>query len=315
MKFSLIICSFNPEERILGQTLQSCFDLAFDKTNFEIILVDNNSSAPLQNEIYIKSHLAQHQNFFCLHEKRQGLAYARHTGILKAQAPVIVFVDDDNVLDHNYLNALNALLEKHPEVGVWGPGAVEPDYIDGAPGWIRKHFGGLFQEKQLQETKFSCEAAWPYYYPAGSGMVVKKEVLEKYIHDFESGLLSATGRKGQQLTSGEDSQIVWTAVKMSLAAGTSPALKLKHIIPEKRTNQAYLEKLNHGISLSFYQSLTEMFPEKNSSLKKRTLKNKLGFIFRTWKSCALNPFLFAKKIAIEGAWQKGYDDFIKNRDK
>ncbi len=315
MKFSLIICSFNPEERILKRTLESCVNLTFEKNAFEILLVDNNSAKALANLPYINSLKNQHNNFICLSEPRQGLVHARLKGIREARAQTIVFVDDDNVLDKNYLTCLESLLNDHPQVGVWGPGIVNPFYIDGAPDWIKKQFGYLYQEKELQETKFGCEASWPYYYPAGSGMVVKKVVLEKYIHDFENGLLTSTGRKGQQLTSGEDSQIVWTAVKMNLSAGTSPSLKLQHIIPAKRTSKEYLQKLNYGIGFSFYQSLTEMFPETNQTLKKRTFKNRLGFLIRILKSSRFNPFLFTKKIAIEGAWQKAYDDFIRSRDK
>lgn len=311
MEFSFIICTYNPQERLLKRALQSCMHQNFTADQYEVILVDNHSTVPVNQWPLVQNFQSSKVSLQVVREEQPGLAFARIKGTRIAQSKVLVFVDDDNELDVEYLSQLSTLCKEHPRVAIWGPGNIQPDYVDGAPEWIKKYFGYLYQEKSLSSTKFTCEKAWPSHYPAGSGMVVSKEMMTLYAREFESGLLSATGRKGNSLASGEDSQIVWTAVKHDCFVGTSPRLKLIHIIPGNRTTLEYLIKLNYGISYSYYCSLCEMFPEQQTTLHSRTIKNRLGLLYRVISNYFMQPGVMLKKFKIENAWFKGYDDCLK----
>lgn len=316
MLFSIIICTYNPSPNLLEKVLHSCCDQTLDPDLYEIVVVDNNSKVALTKQNFF-SKFFLHKNFKYLLETRQGLAFGRICGIKTSQAPIVIFVDDDNILDAHYLQNLTALLDSNTSVGVFGPGVITLDYPEGAPTWIRKHFGHMYQKKNLGQQKFGAEIEWQDYYPAGSGLVVRKIILDKYIRDFESGAITATGRNANSLASAEDSQIIWTGIKMGYLAGTSPTLKLQHVIPGKRTTLKYLTALNYGISFSYYNALKEMFPDYELPHSRRTIINKMTFILKTFIKAKGNPVLFSRLHAINNAWLKGFDDyiFLKNKIK
>jgi glycosyltransferase involved in cell wall biosynthesis len=305
-KFSIIICTYNPRPEILERVLDSCLSQDSDHAAFEIILVDNNSTPPLEASPLIQT-LASEKRIRLITEKKQGLTHARIAGVRNSTSDDLIFVDDDNVLDSFYLTKLNALRNNYPIVAIWGPGCILLDFFEGAPGWVKKHYAALFQQKNKIQAEFGCVKGWPDYYPAGTGMCVKKEVMETYIRHFEGGQISLTGRKGDTLQSAEDSQIVWTAVKMGHSAGTSPELKLTHVIPAKRTTRAYLARLNYGMAFSYQQALQEMFPEERGKFIKRTLKNKLGLIVRLMIRSGGKPLLFFRFYTIDNSWYRGLE--------
>ncbi len=305
--FSAVICTYNPDERLLTRCLKSLLEQKLIDVHFECIIVDNNSDVPVEQLAIIKA-LKSYPNFKVIKEPKPGLSHARITGVVNSTSPVIVFVDDDNELYEDYLQNLKLLLETYPSVGAWGPGIIKVDYIDGVAGWIKTYFSNLFQEKSTPYTQYGCVAGWPDYYPAGSGLIIKREIFECYISLYEKRILTATDRKGNSMASAGDSQIVWTAVKMGLASGTSPLLKLTHIIPEKRVSVSYLKKLNYGVSNSYYKAFHEMFPEMPLPFKKRNFLSKLVFMARVFIEAKANPVLFFRMYPIKNAWVKGYED-------
>jgi len=303
MFFSIVICTYNPNEQLLKEVVDAVMDQDFPKQNYEVIIIDNNSRNAVGDYTFIKSN----PGLICRLEALQGLAFARITGIKATKSDRIVFVDDDNILSTDYLKNLQELVNKFPSVGVWGPGVINVKYSHHAPEWIRLNYASLFQEKNHQYTQYGSVVGWPDYYPAGSGMVVRKDILQMYMNQFEAGALTATGRKGNSLASAEDSQIVWTAVKMGLAAGTSPLLKLKHVIPESRLSRKYLAALNYGISSSYKAALSEMFPELKPSFTKRTLIQKFNFFIKMILRSKGNPLLFYRFYTVENGWFKGLE--------
>jgi len=301
--FSIIICTYNPIADALEKCLVSCLNQKYSH-EYEVIVIDNNSDPPVSELTQLQTRL-KNNKVTLLRETRQGLVYGRLRGIKAASADTIVFADDDNVLSENYLAVLAELRDKYPQVGAWGPGCIDLDFEAGAPAWIKKHFTAAYQQKNNKLTRYGCVVGWPDYYPAGSGLSVKKEVLEDYATQFLSGKISAKGRTGTALVSGEDSQIVWTAVKMGLSAGTSPDLKLLHLIPAKRTTRKYLVELYYGLGHSYYRALQEMFPAVSNKVKKRSIPGRIAFVLKTLVRSGFKPLLFYRLYTIENSWFRG----------
>ncbi len=304
--FSIIICTCNPAPDTLEKVLYSCLSQNFERHKFEIILVDNNSSPPLSQNALLRKEMAS-GTIRLIEEKKQGLAFARISGSKASNSPTLVFADDDNILETDYLQNLQELQQQHPEVAAWGPGIIKVKYTGEVPGWVKKNYSWLFQQKNRKETQYGSVASWPDYYPAGTGLCVTRELMKKYTEAFERGDLSLTGRKGKVLSSAEDTQIVWTAVKMGKAAGTSPLLKLTHLIPSTRTNLTYLKELNYGIAHSYASALREMFPENTSSLKKRSVAGKVNFMVKMLLKARFMPLAFYRFYSVENSWYRAIE--------
>ncbi len=86
-----------------------------------------------------------------------------------------------------------------------------------------------------------------------------------------SGRYSLIGRNGNQLTSGEDTQMILLAIRNGFYVGSSPALKLKHIIPAIRANHDYLKRLAFGTSSCYDTCLIQVFPEMENMIRSKLL--------------------------------------------
>lgn len=265
---SIIICSFNPDKRLLDRTLKSACNLSLNnQQSKEIILVDNNSNPPLQNRDYIQNYLLQYPELKIITERRPGLIHARITGIEASTGENVIFFDDDNEPKEGYLKELVRLKQDYPQVGAWGPGIVDVDFIDGVEETIVSYAREVFQERNEPEVRFSNEKEWQSCYPFGTGLCLERKTLIDFVEFVKNSRYTLTGRTKDQLSSGEDLQIVLFFIKRGRSAGVSPGLKVTHIIPKKRTTHSYLKKISFGTTICVPVCQMQIFPESASILK------------------------------------------------
>jgi hypothetical protein len=68
---------------------------------------------------------------------------------------------------------------------------------------------------------------------------------------------SLSDRRGTELTSGGDNDIILTLLEHRWHVGYFPQLALTHLIPAGRVQRDYLARLNRGIAKSWIQVLTK----------------------------------------------------------
>ena len=104
MKISVVVCTFNGEKR-LRKTLNALVQQAFAREDFEIILIDNNSSDGTKEVIqnFRNDHSEYSIKYFF--EKHQGLSYARNRGVEEASGKILAFTDDDGIPEKDWLSA------------------------------------------------------------------------------------------------------------------------------------------------------------------------------------------------------------------
>jgi glycosyltransferase involved in cell wall biosynthesis len=271
---AIIICTFNPEDRMFLRVLQSIQVLEIAELTVECLLVDNNSDPAIATLDYVQAFLKVCPWAKVIVEPQQGLSFARIAGIKASSASIVAFFDDDNEVAPDYLKVAIHHLKIYPGVAIWGPGKVGVEFLDPVSPWFEKHFRSAFHEKNFQQIEYGCVGAtWTNFYPAGMGQVLRRDVLEKYCQAISEGQLSFTGRKGNRLSSAEDIQIVWEAIKLGFSVGVSPELKLKHLIPAKRTTLEYIKKLTFGTASSYIPALAESFPAEKSKVAQEIPSN------------------------------------------
>lgn len=271
IEYSIVICSYNPDERILRRCLEAIQDMDFYNIDCEIILVDNNSQPKLGSLSYVQNFLTNTPNSRCIVERKQGLTHARIKGVEEASGKYIAFFDDDNEPFKDYLVSLKSLYKDYPTVVAWGPGNIWVDFIDGfdkvvdisTQEYVRVR---LFQERHEQFTTYGNARSWEKYCPYGTGLSVKRSYLVDYIRKVKQEEYSAVGRKGNMLTGGEDLQMVLFCLNQTAAVGVSPNLKINHIIPRKRANADYMKKLMLDISISYHKYVDEVLEEYKEKL-------------------------------------------------
>jgi hypothetical protein len=204
-------------------------------------------------------------------------------------------VDDDNVLAPDYLAHVVRLFAKHPRLGAIG-GKSLPDFEVEPSEWLRE-FLPLLALRDLGDrpciadglrspgaprNRYPAEAA-----PIGAGMAIRREVAAQWLAGGSDSILC--DRKGKELTSGGDNDIVFTVLKHGWAVGYFPELVLTHLIPASRLEPDYLARLNHGIQKSWVQVLAKYDASPWPPIAEWTLpfrRAKAWALYRAWSSDA-----------------------------
>lgn len=252
---SVIICTHNPRFDYLQRVLEA---LKLQSLNFEkwqLLLIDNASDKLLSSEI----DLSWHPNSRHIREEQLGLTPARLRGIKEAASETLVFVDDDNVLDSDYLEIALQISKDYPFIGAWG-GQIRPDFEIEPPEWTKPYWE-MLAIRELNQDKWSNLPHQHETTPCGAGLCIRKFVAEKYAESVctQSERIKLD-RNGKQLTSCGDSDLAFTACDMGLGTGQFTALKMTHLIPAFRVQLDYLERLTEGMTYS--QTILDAFRGK-----------------------------------------------------
>lgn len=296
--YSVIICTYNPDERLLKRCLNAVHSFHIEGFNVEVIVVDNNSGIPLNNVTYIQDFLRVMPHSKLIEAKEQGLNHARMAGIKEAKGSFIIFFDDDNEPESDYLMVLWGLHKRYPDVAAWGPGNVEVDFIEGVHPKLESYARDAFQERHEVQITYSNQRDWQACYPFGTGLCLDKKYFISYLSLVEQGYFTLSDRKGNQLSSGGDTQMVLYCISKGAAAGVAPGLRLTHIVPEKRTTFEYLKRLTYGTSICYSTCVLEVFPDHMAYLKKHAVPKK-RFITKTLKKYFL--------LSLSGKPKKSFD--------
>lgn len=109
--FSIIIPTYNRPQR-LETCLKSLTCLNYPRDRFEVIIVDDGSSKPLESVVEpFKDEL----NLQLIRQDNAGPATARNTGATRAKGKFLVFTDDDCQSDPNWLKFLETSFEKNSD--------------------------------------------------------------------------------------------------------------------------------------------------------------------------------------------------------
>ena len=242
---SVVICTRNPRPDYLARVLDALGNQTLSPDRWELLIVDNASNVPVAGSCDILSHpRARH-----VIENEVGIAAARRRGMREAAADLMVFVDDDNVLDKTYLSEAIKIKQEWPLLGAWGSGCIKADYEVEPPEYLGPYL--LFLAlRDVAGPRWSNFISIPDTIPWGAGLCVRKEVATAYCRFYERSSIQITGRQGDSLASGEDKEIAHVSCARGFGIGIFPELKIKHLIPKHRISEDYLIRLAEGITLS-----------------------------------------------------------------
>lgn len=271
--YSIIICTYNTDDRILKRCLDAVAALDRKDLATEVILVDNNSLTPVESLGFVRQYVSKIPNMKCILVSQQGVKYARMEAIEKAKGKYIVYIDADNEPESDYLQQLKDLNAQFAQVGAWGPGNVTVQFIDSIDKSLESYARIAFQERHESSLRTAHLLDWQSFYPFGTGLCMLSTVLKEYGVLAKQGKFTFEGHKGKIISGGEDIQMVMFCIKSGYHAGVSPALRLNHLIPKEKANKEYLKKLAFGAALSIEPALQQVLPERKSILKEKSLSS------------------------------------------
>ena len=238
---TVILCTYNRDKYIYN-VLKSVADNDYPRQDYEIVLVNNNSTDNTEGEC--KRFAADHPDIrFCYFvETNQGLSYARNRGIRESHGDLLVYVDDDATVNKEYLRTYADFFARNADAVAAG-GPILPVYETEEPKWMSHYTRQLITGKLYMgdsEKEFTHGA-----FPGGGNSCYRKQVFDAV------GLFNVElGRKGNSLIGAEEKDLYDKMTTRGMKFYYLPTAILYHIIPEKKLTQDYFDRLTYSIGVS-----------------------------------------------------------------
>jgi glucosyl-dolichyl phosphate glucuronosyltransferase len=232
MRISVILCTHN-RCQLLAQALESVAASTLpESVEWEVLVMDNNSND--QTHEVVEDFCRRYPGRFrYLFERRQGKSYALNTAIVESTGDVLVFLDDDVIVEPSWLQNLTAPLSSGEWVG--SGGRILPKWTCSTPPWLPPQ--GWYLTGPLALFDLNASSGPLTEPPFGTNMAFRKEMFEKY-GNFRTDL----GRCGKGLISNEDTEFG----RRLLAAGEplryQPSAVVHHPVTENRVTKKYYLK-------------------------------------------------------------------------
>lgn len=245
MKASVVVCTRNPKPAIFGRVLAAISAQTLPAADWELVVIDNGSTPAVVIEPPPGLRSVR-----VIVEPQAGLTFARIRGIYETVGELIVFVDDDNLLDPRFLETAIRLSYEFPQIGVFG-GRIIGEFETQPPEWLTSFLSHLAVADVARDewSNLSDERA---VLPCGAGLCVRRPAAEAWAAAvaFDPGRL-ALGRSGERTLACEDTDLVLTCVDRGYGSARFTALQLTHVIPEARVEFPYNLGLARDIGWSW----------------------------------------------------------------
>jgi hypothetical protein len=251
---SVVLCTYNPRADFLERVIEGLKAQTLAQSAWELVVVDNNSTKPLssttgpQVDRTTFIDLSWHPEARIVVEMQQGLSHARRRGFEEAKGDLIVNLDDDAVLDADYLEQVVKLAQQFPFIGAFG-GQIRGEFEE-LPRWPAGEYYGA--QRVIAQDLWSNDPKHGASMPVGVGSVVKRQVADAYVRKMTTDpRWSVLGRTAEKLFSCEDLEIAMTACDVGLGHGVFRALNLTHLVPQQRMTLDFLCRNAHGNGYSY----------------------------------------------------------------
>lgn len=224
-RLTVAICTYNRAE-LLRQTLAGLARQNYPRDQFEILVLDNNSRDHTRD--VVASFATTSPSPRHIIETQQGLDHARNRAIAEARGEIIVFGDDDILVEPDWLAQITAPLaaDASHKIGAVG-GEVIPVFPDGLPPWVSEWHSPLAFRPDAGPLPSSQS-------PMGANFAFPKWVFAQH-----GPFHTALDRSGKNLFGGGDTEIIRRLRATGLEIWFAPAARVLHQMPAGRTTFRY----------------------------------------------------------------------------
>ncbi|MBS7254394.1 glycosyltransferase family 2 protein [Flavobacterium branchiicola] len=231
IKYSIIVCSYN-RFNFLSETISSILDVLKERSDFELLIIDNNSSDETPS---LKEKYSKNSNVKYFFETQQGLSYSRNRGMTESSGNILVYLDDDiEIVDDYFTFCDEIFLNDH--ISISG-GKVIP-YKVNVPIWLPQKYYFLVSVYDLGNDPKEVK-----YLMGGNFAIRRNAALKIGFYD------TALGRNGKKLAGGEEIDYQNRAVKLGYKMYYSPKQNILHKINEK-LNMVYVLSYARELGIS-----------------------------------------------------------------
>jgi glucosyl-dolichyl phosphate glucuronosyltransferase len=236
MHITVGICTWN-RANILIKTLERMLSLRIpDNVTWELLVVNNNSTDHTESVLdqYIdKLPLRK------LFEPTPGKSNALNHAIREAKGDIILWTDDDVLIDSEWISAYVDAVEQWPDAVFFG-GPIYPWFEGNPPEWIQRVFTRIeLAFAALNLGKEPCLFTQEKL-PFGANLVFRTITQRQYLYD------TKLGPRPNKDMRGEETAVLKQMVSDGLKGRWVPGATVQHFIPKHRQTIKYLRGYYKG---------------------------------------------------------------------
>lgn len=197
--------------------------------DFDVVVVDNNVPRRWEGPIQLGRDLYA----VVVHEPRNGLQFARNTGVACTQGEVVAFLDDDAIPARTWLDCLLRGLNRHGSAAVGG--TVSLDFAIEPPSWL-----GVAERAMLSELSYAGEdvpCLREDMYIVGANMCIRRSSFDTY-GEFDTRF----DRTADTLRSSGELEFQRRLQEAGERVSFIAAARVRHQIPAARLSERYFAK-------------------------------------------------------------------------
>ena len=254
LDFCVAIRTYNGEKHLreILDALRSQEGL--DDISWEVLIVDNCSHDRTADIIQdYQQHWSTKNPLRYCYESVQGSSFARRRAIEDANAPLIGFLDDDNVPDRGWVKAAVDFARSHPRAAAFGS-QIHGKFEVPPP----ENFGriaGFMPVVERGTTVCFTEGVYNTInmLPPGAGLVIRRQPWLDLVPKNQT----LRGPVGQSLAKkGEDIEALMYLKRADWQIWFNSEMHIYHHIPPARLEREYLLRFFKGVGLGRYHTRT-----------------------------------------------------------
>lgn len=249
MRVEIAICTWNRSE-LLDKTLTNLRNLVIPRGVAWKVLVVNNNCTDATDEV-----LARHARDLPLRrlfEPQSGVSYARNLASATARGDLLLWTDDDVLVDKHWLERYVEAAQHDPSAAFFG-GPVEPWFETPPPAWLLgmlevPGISGAYAVRRLGARGFRFDADHSREMPYGANFAVRTGVQKQYAFD------TRLGRFQKQAISGEETTLLRRIIEDGHYGCWVPTAHVRHFIPTERLTRDFLRRFFIGLGRTNYRA-------------------------------------------------------------
>lgn len=235
MKLTLSICTHN-HLAALRQTLAGLHSLRPPEGPWELLIIDNASTDG--TGAWLAQGGWQRRDIDCriVQESRLGVAHARNRAITEARGEYVVFLDDDETPEPDWLVNLEQVINDCQPAAIGG--RIRALLPGGRPDWLTDELLGFLGELDYGPVeRVLTETSTPIF--TGNAVFHRQTVLD--VGGFDGNL----GRRGNIQSGGEDTELYRRLVSLKKAVRWTPQAVIYHRIEPWKLQRTYFLQLHY----------------------------------------------------------------------
>ena len=235
-EISIVLCTWN-RAPLLDRALDALLGQQ-DPPPYEIIVIDNASTD--DTRALVEGRAATDSRIRYVYEGRQGLSYARNTGVNVSRGSLIAFTDDDVRVGSDWLRTLQAAFARHPDASCVG-GPVTPVWPTAdVPRWLTERHWAPLGVQDYGHHELRVDGSVPLCL-IGANLAFRREAL-----DAVGGFAPEVQRVADTPGSTEDHEChirLWQSGRFGIY---DPAVRVRALVTSTRVAKSHHRRWHFG---------------------------------------------------------------------